>query len=138
MKRHRLTQVGGNLSNVSFAESGHLNDHLHSTDGLLKSHLRIATCEKPFKCDLCGLCFSKSGNLNNHLRTHFGEKPFKCDICGLCFAQRGTLTTHLIPMNLTLCQVDSISQQSRGQFRFCNSIPIPVISISIPTPVQNP
>ena len=95
MKRHTLTQVGGNLSSVAFDGSGHFNDHLHTTDGPLKSHLCIDTGYKPFKCDLCGVCFSQSGYLKNHLRTHSGEKPFKCDKCGLCFSQSGHLKSHL-------------------------------------------
>ena len=78
MKRNTLTQVGGNLSNVAFAESGHLNDHPHTHGG-----------RKPFTCDTCGLCFGQNGHLTSHIRIHTGEKPFKCDLCGLCFSQSG-------------------------------------------------
>ena len=53
-----------------------------SQKGLLKDTKITNTEEKPFKCDQCGLSFSKKKNLERQQKTHTGEKPFKWNQCG--------------------------------------------------------
>ncbi|XP_069675978.1 zinc finger protein 234-like [Periplaneta americana] len=40
--------------------------------------------QTPFKCDICGSCFSTAGYLVIHTRRHTGEEAFMCG-CGKCF-----------------------------------------------------
>ena len=67
-----------------------------SCSSQLRSHKRIHTGAKPFKCNICDEQFSYSTHLKNHKRTHTGEKPYKCNICDMNFTQRASLKTHLL------------------------------------------
>ena len=60
----------------------------------LKTHKRIHTNEKPFKCGHCKQAFRKPSHRSRHIKIHTGEKPHVCDKCGKGFIQKGNMVNH--------------------------------------------
>ena len=57
-----------------------------AVNSTFKVHLQTHSRDKPFKIATCvDCCFSPSEQIKSRLFTHSGEKPFKCDLCGLRF-----------------------------------------------------
>ena len=69
-------------------------DKCFNQRGYLKSHERVHTGEKPFKCKHCDKCFNRRENFKHHERIYTGEKVFKCKQCDQCFRQEGELKRH--------------------------------------------
>ena len=70
------------------------DNHLTTID-LFQNYDRKDTCDKPYKCDVCGKRCSHNSDLKRHIRTHTGDKPYKCDVSGKGFSQNGSLQRHI-------------------------------------------
>merc|ERR1712243_21870 len=61
----------------------------------LKSHKKIHTGEKSYKCGFCEKTFNQLGNLRTHERLHTGELKYMCTECGKCYNTRSNLGRHV-------------------------------------------
>uniref|UniRef100_A0A096MF99 Zinc finger protein 8-like n=1 Tax=Poecilia formosa TaxID=48698 RepID=A0A096MF99_POEFO len=69
-------------------------DQEGSSCSVSESQSDTGTKKRPFKCDICGRCYTQQYNLKNHYRTHSGERSFSCETCGKSFSKVSNLNRH--------------------------------------------
>ena len=95
-------------------------DYVGSSLGLLWSHMRKHSGEKPNKCDQCPFETSYPESLRRHIKIHSGEKPNKCTICKYASLSRADLMKHLKTHTLEKpfkCSQCDFASKQKGNLR---------------------
>ena len=77
-----------NLTNAIFCEK-----HFMISENK-KSHEKIHTDVKEFKCEFCDKCFIDLQYMKMHQRTHVRRDEYKCDLCDKKFDRIQSLNRH--------------------------------------------
>jgi hypothetical protein len=59
----------------------------------LRTHTRIHSAERPFRCTRCPAAFARNHDLKRHARMH-DDKAWQCTGCAKAFSRRDALTRH--------------------------------------------
>jgi len=65
------------------------------TDPLVCAEFDFDSVDLKWNCDVCQLKFGESDELATHLNTHPDLKRFRCEVCGLRFTKRHNQTYHV-------------------------------------------
>lgn len=59
----------------------------------LRTHTRVHSAERPFRCTRCPAAFARNHDLKRHARMH-DDKAWQCTGCAKAFSRRDALTRH--------------------------------------------
>ena len=59
----------------------------------LRTHARVHSAERPFRCTRCPAAFARNHDLKRHARMH-DDKAWQCTGCAKAFSRRDALTRH--------------------------------------------
>lgn len=68
--------------------------NFNTLNRLKKHRFEVHRYFHKYVCNLCGRSCSSATYLRIHSRIHTGEKPYKCTICGTCFSDKSNYSRH--------------------------------------------
>lgn len=95
VKRHFICEICGHKSYSKPAHNAHLGKHEERTAYKSISYQLAGLKKNSFKCDECGMRFSRLSALHSHQQHHNNEKkPFACKNCDKSYSNASGLYNH--------------------------------------------
>ncbi|ORX59174.1 hypothetical protein BCR36DRAFT_579798 [Piromyces finnis] len=88
------SKINNNYNVPVFNSKDDLKEDQKSSDSSSKNS-KSKKYNKECQCDICLRVFSRKYDLNRHRRIHTGDKPYKCMICGLGFTRSDHRDLHI-------------------------------------------